>query len=198
MQTKKYPVGNPNFIELAAELEKFFKMQGHQTQSFPVGNGYLVQAQKESTLSNILGQSSALTVKIVSDVNLTIVEIGSSKWIDKAAVGVIGFVIMPVLAIIPMIGAYNQYKLAEDAWKIVDAFMDRQLQSRPSGYTSPWQEPSRGCPNCSAAIKADAIFCSACGSRITPVASNAVCTTCGKVNEPGARFCSACGNRFEL
>ncbi len=194
MQTKQYPVGNPNLVELASELEQFFKVQGHQTQSFPVGNGYLVQAQKESTLSNILGQSSALTVKIVSDVNLTIVEIGSSKWMDKAAVGVIGFVIMPVLAIIPMIGAYNQYKLAEDAWKIVDSFMARQLHN---SYTPHAWKGSKSCPHCNASIKADAVFCSACGDRVASTV-NALCTTCGKVNEPGARFCSACGNRFEL
>src|ERR1051325_3230867 len=126
MQNKLYRVTNANVNALMAELEQFFRMQGHQVQVIPVNGSQILQALKETTLSTITGQSSALTIKVTAEQTGTRVEIGSSKWIDKAAIGVIGYVIMPLLAIIPIIGAYNQYKLSEDAWHIVDAFMARQ------------------------------------------------------------------------
>jgi hypothetical protein len=166
MQTKLYPVIDLKVGPLLTELENFFRMQGHQVQVLQIGNGHILQALKETTLSAITGQSSALTVKIAPEPNGTLVELGSSKWIDKAAMGVIGYVIMPVLAIIPLIGAYNQFKLGEDVWRIVNAFMARNQPqgwgAQPPPYPGAWP----------------------------------VCKKCGASNQGGARFCSSCGERF--
>jgi hypothetical protein len=192
MKNKLYSIGNLNIDALMAELEQFFKMQGHQVQLLPVGGAHVLQAQKESTFSAITGQSSALTIKVHPEGDSTRVEIGSSKWIDKAAVGMIGYVIMPVLAIIPMIGMYNQYKLGEDAWRIIDAFVARSLR-QAKGSTPESGAGAHNCANCGGWLAANAAFCSSCGAQAqTPP----TCSKCGQINLKDARFCSRCGSRF--
>jgi hypothetical protein len=197
MQSRLYSVNDLNFSPLLAELENFFHVQGHQVQTLAVGSGHVVQAQKETTLSAITGQSSALTIKIMPEPNGTRVEIGSSKWIDKAAIGLVGYVIMPVLAIIPLIGFYNQYKLGEDAWRIVNSFMSRhQSQSGsppPHGWASQQQSSSLNCPSCGSFLAPQVSFCSSCGSQVSAMP---VCKKCGTTNQRGARFCSGCGEKF--
>src|SRR5262249_31170265 len=141
-------------------------------QIIPVGGATVLQAQKETTFSAITGQSSALTIKVMTQAQGTLVEIGSSKWIDKAAVGMIGFVILPVLAIIPMIGVYNQYKLGEDAWRIIDSFVARALQGQPGQAAPPPRAQtgapsSQNCPNCGGWLSPQAAFCSGCGAQVS-------------------------------
>jgi|SRR6185369_15285593 len=199
MQSKLYPVTDLDVVALLTELENFFKMQGHQVQVLQIGQGHVIQAQKETTFSTLTGQSSAMTIKIMTEPNGTRVEVGSSKWIDKAAVGVIGYVFMPVLAIFPLIGAYNQMKLGEDAWRIVNAFMSRnQTQSGGPQQPHSWayqnsQNSLQKCPACGSSLSAQAAFCSSCGAKTSPMP---VCKKCNTTNQPGARFCSGCGERF--
>src|ERR1051326_1104517 len=141
MKSKLYSIQNLRTDQLLAELENFFASQGHQVQILPINGGQVLQAQKETTFSALTGQSSALTIKVIQDAYGTRAEIGSSKWIDKAAVGVIGYVILPPLILIPIIGMYNQYKLGEDAWRIIDSFVARaQAQGQGQGsYQSQYQ-----------------------------------------------------------
>lgn len=46
------------------------------------------------------------------------------------------------------------------------------------------------CPTCGPRPEADAIFCSACGTRL---ADPDGCIACGAALTPGARFCAECG-----
>ncbi|MBI4851967.1 MAG: zinc ribbon domain-containing protein [Acidobacteria bacterium] len=203
---------------LLAELENYFRMQGHQVQIIPVAGGQVLQTLKESTLSVITGQSSALTIKVMPNPNGTLVEIGASKWIDKAAAGVIGYVLLPPLILFPIIGMYNQYRLSEEAWRIIDSFASRVQASRnppynapyspgytPNGWSGnpeppPWtnQAPpnSQNCINCNSWLTPGATFCSGCGTQVTAM-SAPICRKCGTTNLRGARFCSSCGDRFE-
>lgn len=202
MQSKLYNVRNIDSDQLMAALEHFFHMQAHQVQVLRIGGGLVLQAQKESTFSTLTGQSSALTIKVMTEEAGTRVEIGSSKWIDKAAVGVLGYVIMPVLAIFPIIGLYNQYKLGEEAWKIIDAFMAQDgagSNARPSSQRrasrpAPPPPQTQDCLVCGNSLAPNAAFCSSCGA---PVAATPICAKCGTTNQRNARFCSGCGHRFE-
>ncbi len=201
--------------QLLAELENYFRMQGHQVQTVPIAGGQVLQALKESTLSVLTGQSSALTIKIMPHQQGTLVEIGASKWIDKAAAGVIGYVLLPPLILFPIIGMYNQYRLSEEVWRIIDAFASRvQAGSNPS-YTPPYtpsgwsateappswtnQPPTnttQNCLNCNAWLAPGSSFCSGCGSQVASI-SAPICRKCGTTNLRGARFCSSCGEKFE-
>lgn len=201
---------------LLPELENFFRMQGHQVQIIPVAEGQILQALKENTLSVITGQSSALTIKVMPNPSGTLVEIGASKWIDKAAAGVIGYVLLPPLILFPIIGMYNQYKLSEEVWRIIDSFASRVQASRnppnapyTAGYTPggwsgnaappPWANQSpyeKSCRNCNSWLDHDATFCSGCGTQVV-VMSLPDCARCGATNLRGARFCSKCGTKFE-
>jgi hypothetical protein len=194
MKQKLYSINNLNISALLSELEQFFKQQGHQVQILPLNGGQVLQALKESDFSALLGQSSALTIKAIPEAQGLRVEIGSSKWIDKAAVGMIGYVIMPVLAIIPMIGMYNQYKLGEDAWRVIDAFVARAHSGAPSaspaGSSKTNAPPGPHCQKCGSWLAPQAAFCSGCGGKVGDMPA---CQKCGASNYPGARFCSRCG-----
>ncbi len=50
------------------------------------------------------------------------------------------------------------------------------------------------CPNCDTANRADAQFCTACGSQ-KPAPKETVCRSCGRTLKPGARFCIYCGEQ---
>ncbi len=58
--------------------------------------------------------------------------------------------------------------------------------SRPAGARA----GGPACPTCGPRPEADALFCSACGTRL--VESDG-CPACGAALVPGARFCGECG-----
>jgi len=82
------------------------------------------------------------------------------------------------------LGAYWQYKITEDAWKIIEDHIARKA----GGYVPPL--PGR-CGTCGAANSVGADFCSACGANLKVAAS---CSSCGAPQkDPAARFCNRCG-----
>jgi hypothetical protein len=214
MQNRQYRVSpNLNVAPLLDELRQFFLMRDHQVQILPLSNGYVVQAQKESTLTTLLGQSSALTIRLLREATDLRVEIGNSKWLEKAAVGVVSYVLLTPLVILPIVGAFNQFKLTEEAWERIEAFLARSaLGDAPFAPTYRAYEPppapsssagASACGACGATIPPGALFCSRCGARTaasfsesTRANADPACPQCGFVNQAGARFCSGCGYRF--
>ena len=113
------------------------------------------------------------------------VEIGMQKWFDKAAVAAIALVLSAgMLLALPALGAYWQYKITEDSWKIIEDHIARKA----GGYVPPM--PGR-CGTCGAANAAGAAFCSSCGANMRIGLS---CSACGAVQkDSAARFCNSCG-----
>ncbi len=183
MDSRYYPGVEADVSRLVAELRNIFD-QDYEVQTMHVSSTTVVQARKSSTLRDLTGLSAALTIKITPEAGGTRVEIGMQKWLDKAAVAAVAVLLSAgLLAALPALGAYWQYKLTEDAWKIVEA----HIASKAGGYVPPL--PGR-CGNCGAANVADAGFCSACGASFK-VSS---CGSCGAVpSDPTARFCNQCG-----
>ena len=106
------------------------------------------------------------------------------KWFDKAAVAAVGAMAFPPLLALAALGAYWQYKITEDAWKIIEEHIARKA----GGYVPPL--PGR-CGTCGAANVAGADFCSACGANLK-VGRN--CPNCGMPQKDmSARFCNRCG-----
>lgn len=191
---------------LLAELENFFRIKGHQVQTVPISGGQILQALKESTLSALTGQSSALTIKVMPVVQGTMVEIGSSKWIDKAAAGVIGYVLLPPLILFPLIGMYNQMKLAEEAWRIIDSFAARaQSGNYPPGYAPGYPPPGYAPgyapgytggqnPGGYAGQNPGYTPGSWAGGQ-TQQPTGQTCINCRSWLTPGSSFCSGCGSQ---
>ncbi len=46
------------------------------------------------------------------------------KWFDKAALAALALILSAgLLAALPALGAYWQYKITEDAWEVIEAHM---------------------------------------------------------------------------
>jgi Double zinc ribbon len=216
MKSKIFPVQINDFSPLTAELSEYFRSQEHEVQLLPFPGGQVLQAQRETTFGALTGQSSALTIKLEWDSQGVKVEIGSSKWIDKAAVGIISYAIMPILAIFPIIGAYNQYKLSEDTWRIIEAFFARYLPTY--GYSAGYNAGNYNAGNYNAGGAGN--YSNPHTANPGPSSQNAYrqgnynssnysqgsynqgswagganCPSCQAAIAPYAVYCSRCGNR---
>ena len=183
MDSRYYPGVEVDVPQLSAELRRVFDSE-YEVQAFQVSTTSIFQARKSSTLRDLTGLSSALTIKITPEAGGTRIEIGMQKWFDKAAVAAVGVFAFPPLLALAALGAYWQYKLTEDAWKIIEDHIARKA----GGYVPPL--PGR-CGTCGAANVAGADFCSSCGANLKIGAS---CQSCGAAQkDPSARFCNRCG-----
>ena len=183
MDSRYYPGVEADIPALHAELRKVFD-RDYEMQAFQVSTTSVIQARKSNTLRDLTGLSSALTIKITPESGGTRVEIGMQKWFDKAAVATIGATLFPPLLALAALGAYWQYKITEDSWKIIEEHIARKA----GGYVPPL--PGR-CGTCGAANVAGSDFCSSCGANLKVGRS---CPKCGaRQKELSARFCNRCG-----
>src|SRR5881227_3829639 len=184
MDSRYYPNVEADIPKLNSELRNLFDSD-YEVQTFQVSTTCIIQSRKSNTLRDLTGLSSALTIKITPEVGGTRVEIGMQKWFDKAAVAAVGAIVFAPLLALAALGAYWQYRLTEDAWKIIEDHIARKA----GGYVPPL--PGR-CGTCGAANNGGSTFCSSCGANLRVGLS---CAACGAVQkDPGARFCSSCGN----
>src|SRR3954447_26966144 len=120
MDSRYYPGVEADVPQLSAELRSLFDSE-FEVQAFQVSTTSILQARKSSTLRDLTGLSSALTIKITPESGGTRVEIGMQKWFDKAAIAAIAVVLTSgLLLALPALGAYWQYKITEDSWKIIE------------------------------------------------------------------------------
>lgn len=183
MDSRYYPNVEIDLPQLSTELRSLFDSE-FEVQTFQVSTTSIVQARKSNTLRDLTGLSSALTIKITPESGGTRVEIGMQKWFDKAAVAAVGAIVFAPLLALAALGAYWQYKLTEDAWKIIEDHIARKA----GGYVPPL--PGR-CGTCGAANSVGSDFCSSCGANLR-VGRN--CPSCGVAQKDiSARFCNRCG-----
>lgn len=184
MDSRYYPGVEADVHTLLAELRGLFD-DDYEVQTMQVSSTSVLQARKSSTLRDLTGLSAALTIKITPEAGGTRVEIGMQKWFDKAAVAAVALMLSAgLLLALPALGAYWQYRITEDAWKLIEQHIARKA----GGYVPPL--PGR-CGTCGAANSAGAGFCSACGANLLV---GLTCSSCGSLQkEPSARFCNRCG-----
>lgn len=184
MESRYYPGVEADVTRLMTELRDLFD-EDFDLQTMQVSSTAVLQARKSSTLREITGLAAALTIKVTPETGGTRVEIGMQKWFDKAAVAAVALVLSAGLLIaLPALGAYWQYKLTEDAWKIIEDHIGRKA----GGYVPPM--PGR-CGTCGTAASAGSTYCSSCGANLRV---GFTCVHCNAVQkDPGARFCNSCG-----
>src|SRR5438132_10746707 len=133
MESRYYPGVEADVVKLMTELRTLFD-EDFDVQTMQVSSTAVLQARKSSTLREITGLSAALTIKLTPETGGTRVEIGMQKWFDKAAVAAIALILSAGLLIaLPALGAYWQYKITEDAWKIIEEHIARKA----GGYVPP-------------------------------------------------------------
>jgi hypothetical protein len=184
MDSRYYPGVEADATQLVAELRNLFDTD-YEVQTMQVSSTAVLQARKSSTLRDLTGLSSALTIKVTPEHGGTRVEMGLQKWFDKAAVAAAAVILSwGLLLALPALGAYWQYKLTEDAWKIIEDHIARKA----GGYVPPM--PGR-CGTCGAANSAGSGFCSTCGANMRV---GLTCPSCGaEQKDASARFCNRCG-----
>src|SRR5918995_1060683 len=180
MESRFYPGVQADSAQLMRELRALFDADtAYEVQTMQVSTTSVIQARKSSTLRDLTGLSSALTVKITPEAGGTRVEIGMQKWFDKAAVAAVGAVAFPPLLALAALGAYWQYKITEDTWKIIEEHIARKA----GGYVPPL--PGR-CGTFGGANVAGSDYCSSCGANLR-VGRN--CPSCGVAQKDiSARF----------
>src|SRR5918999_1765237 len=112
MDSRYYPGVEADIPTLSAALGNIFDSE-YEVQTFQIANTTVVQARKSSTLRDLTGLSSALTIKITPEPGGTRAEIGMQKWFDKAAVAAVGAIVFAPLLAFAALGAYWQYRLTE-------------------------------------------------------------------------------------
>ena len=184
MDNRFYPKVEADVAQLVAELRHIFD-DAYEVQTMQVSATTVIQARKSSTLRDITGLSAALTIKITPEHGGTRVEMGMQKWLDKAAVAAVAvFLSAGALLALPALGAYWQYRVTEDAWKIIEAHIARKA----GGYIPPM--PGR-CGSCGAVVNSDSVFCGTCGADMRV---GRTCESCGaEQRDASARFCNRCG-----
>lgn len=186
MESRFYPGVQADPAQLTRELRALFDGDtAFEVQTMQVSTTAVVQARKTSTLRDLTGLSAALTIKITPEHGGTRVEIGMQKWLDKAAVAAVAvFLSAGLLLALPALGAYWQYKLTEDAWKIIEGHVARKA----GGYVPPMPG---SCGTCGSVVTSGSAFCSGCGANLRV---EHTCAACGaKQKDPAARFCNRCG-----
>ena len=183
MESRYYPGVEADVIKLMTELRGLFD-EDFEVQTMQVSSTAVLQARKSSTLREITGLSAAVTIKVTPETGGTRVELGMQKWFDKAAVAAVAWLLAGPLIALPALGAYWQYKLTEDAWKIIE----NHIANKAGGYVPPL--PGR-CGSCGTAASAGSTFCSSCGANLRV---GFTCPHCDAVQkDPAARFCNSCG-----
>jgi hypothetical protein len=215
MEIYYYQAQGINIERLAADLDRSFANQGFQTQHFGSADHMTVQMKRGGDFVALLGLQAALTVTLQRSPEGVNVMIGQQRWVEKAAVGAVGFFI-PVLWPLMLTagaGAVMQASLTNQVINTLDMLIHQQYHNaqrssapsfmgpfqRPAPASAPSQQPSTVlCQNCQTVNDPDAKFCMQCGKPLsTSTAEKVHCSNCGAEMKPNAAFCTRCGTPVE-
>src|SRR2546430_15692715 len=133
MESRYYRGVEADVVNLMTQLRSLFD-EDYGVETEQVSSTAVLQARKSSSLRDVTGLSAALTIKVTPEAGGTRVELGMQKWFDKAAIAAVALALSAgLLLALPALGAYWQYKLTEDAWKIIEDHIARKA----GGYVPP-------------------------------------------------------------
>ena len=205
METRYYQAEGINIERLAVDLDRLFASQGYQTQHFGNRNHMTVQLKKGGEIVALFGLQSALTVVMQQAPGGMQAMIGQQRWVDKAAVGAVGFFI-PVLWPLMLTagaGVVMQASLANQVMNGLDMLVNQQFPNAQRGPASPFQQSGAStmaptplvCSSCQTANEPGDKFCMQCGAPLAAKAEEKVhCSNCGAEMKAGAAFCTQCGS----
>jgi hypothetical protein len=135
MDARFYKSSNIDIARLATDLENVYRAQGYQAQQLGNEEQKMVQLKKGGDFEALVGLQAALTVIIQRTAGGTLVTIGQQKWIDKAAVGVVGIAVPALwpLMFTGILGAMRQVSLANQVLNMVDGLVRQQQPDIQTG-----------------------------------------------------------------
>jgi FHA domain/Double zinc ribbon len=137
MDARFYNSDDIDLERLSNDLVNAYLAQGYQAQQIGNKDQMLVQLKKGGDFEALIGMQAALSVTIQRTAGGVLALIGQQKWIDKAAVGAVGIVALPVLwplAITAGVGALRQASLGNQVLNMVDGLVRQQ---RPGVVAGP-------------------------------------------------------------
>jgi hypothetical protein len=222
MDARFYNADDIDIEQLANDLVNVYIAQSYQAQQFGDQQQRLVQLKKGGDFEAIIGMQAALTVTIQKTAGGTLAMIGQQKWLDKAAVGAVGLVALPVLwplAITAGVGALRQASLSNQVLNMVDGLVRQQRPGLVAGaipmqllpqvqqrWGNPQQQqtpvyipPPQQTP---AYLPPPRVIVSEVTTPVPPAPPRSVptpasgqlhCSNCNTPYELGDTFCSGCG-----
>ncbi len=181
-QARYYP-GMFDVSNLSMQLSSNLQLRAYQAQWFGAGNQMMVQVRKGGDASKILGMQAALTVMLTLHPTGLLVTIGQQRWLDKAALGVAGLWLWPLL-VPAAVGAVRQSSLPGEVLSLLDTLV---LQQNPLAFPSP--VPTFLMPQVQMVYQSP--------PQTPTVIPQMLCPACHQLNNTGATYCQHCGTALD-
>jgi hypothetical protein len=195
---------------LARDLVNVYLSQGYQAQEIGNKDQMLVQLKKGGDFEAIIGMQAALSLTIQKTSGGVLAMIGQQRWVDKAAVGAVGIVAMPILwplAVTAGVGALRQASLSNQVLNMVDGLVRQQVpeaQAGPIPYNimpqvqqnyapTPTYTPSQPAPTYAPPPVPQPQPVYRPQTAPAPAPQQLRCSSCNTPYEPGDTFCTGCG-----
>ncbi len=184
---------------LATDLVNLYLAQGYQAQQIGSKDQILVQLKKGGDFEAIIGMQAALSLTLQRTAGGVLAMIGQQRWIDKAAVGAVGIVALPVLwplALTAGVGALRQASLGNQVLNMVDGLVRQQQPNVQVGpipvhlmpqVQQQWAPPPYGS---APAYTPPPTYTP---PQPPPAPAKLRCSSCNTPYEAGDTFCSGCG-----
>ncbi len=211
MDARFYNSEEIDIERLANDLAGAYQVQGYQAQQIGNKDQVLVQLKKGGDFEAIIGMQAALSLTIQRTTGGVLAMVGQQRWIDKAAVGAVGIVALPVLwplALTAGVGALRQASLGNQVLNMVDGLVRQQrpgIQAGPIPYQIMPQLQQQQLPpptptyvpSTPAYLPPAPVVPAAPPPPLplpVPAAQKELrCTNCNTPYEPGDTFCTGCG-----
>jgi len=220
MDTRFYQSPGLDIERIARDLEGCYLSQDYQVQHFGNKDHMVVQLKMGSQLEAVIGMQAALTVTLQRFPRGVVARVGQQQWVDKAAAGAIGMLLLWPLMVTAGVGAIRQASLESQVFSMLDTVVlqqradvkigavppdmeaQAQHQAPPPPYEGsvPRQESQHRstsgtaaskCSSCGELYNAEDFYCSRCGK---PLASpKKQCPVCKAEIKSNATFCTKCG-----
>lgn len=83
------------------------------------GGSLLLQIKKRGNWRDYLGMATAFNILLQHSGNVLTVEVGAGKWVDKAAAGAVGMLVLWPLAFTAGFGAWEQSKMPDKVFEFI-------------------------------------------------------------------------------
>src|SRR6266700_3108736 len=140
MDARFYNSEEIDIEKLANDLVNAYQIQGYQAQQVGNKDQVLVQLKKGGDFEAIIGMHAALSLTLQRTTGGVLAMVGQQRWLDKAAVGAVGIVALPVLwplALTAGVGALRQASLGNQVLNMTDGLVRQQrpgIQAGPIPY----------------------------------------------------------------
>ena len=210
MDARFYNTEELDIERLASDLVNVYQAQGYQAQYIGSRDQTLVQLKKGGDFEALIGMQAALSVTIQRTAGGVLAMIGQQKWLDKAAVGAVGVVAMPVLwplMVTAGVGAIRQASLSNQVLNMVDGLVRQQ---RPGVQGGPipmqlmpqvqhmWAPAPSYTPPPTYLPPAQIVNALPAPMAPAPQAPGRLrCPNCNTPYEEGDTFCTGCGRSLK-